>query len=94
VVLLLEEVLVSWSLGMDERGGHKDLRGSGRQCVIPYVHRTFELYCSSLSCLSLHFCLPCKEVSARVFYNSRSGSYIETQGPTGGPVVVETLYNI
>jgi hypothetical protein len=38
VVLLLEGVLVSWSLAMDERDGHEDLHGSGRQSVIPYVH--------------------------------------------------------
>jgi hypothetical protein len=30
--------LVSWSLAMDERGGHEDLCGSGRRNVIPYVH--------------------------------------------------------
>jgi hypothetical protein len=30
--------LVSWSLAMDERGGHEDLRGSSRRSVIPYVH--------------------------------------------------------
>jgi hypothetical protein len=48
VVLLLEGSLVSWSLSMDERGGHEDLRGSGRRSVIPYVHRRTELYCSSL----------------------------------------------
>jgi hypothetical protein len=49
VVLLLEGGLISWSLGMDERGGHEDLRGSSRRSVIPYVHRRTELYCSSLS---------------------------------------------
>jgi hypothetical protein len=38
VVLLLEGALVSWSLAMDERGGHEDLCGSGRRNVIPYVH--------------------------------------------------------
>jgi hypothetical protein len=38
VVLLLEGSLVSWSLAMDKRGGHEDLRGSGRRSVIPYVH--------------------------------------------------------
>jgi hypothetical protein len=48
VVLLLEMVLVSWSLAVDERGGHKVLRGSGRRSVIPYVHRKTELYCSRL----------------------------------------------
>jgi hypothetical protein len=31
---------------------------------------------------------------ARSFYSSRSGSYIETRSLTGGPEVVETLYNI
>jgi hypothetical protein len=49
VILLLEGALVSWSLAMDERGGHEDLRGSDRRSVIPYVHRTTELYCSSLA---------------------------------------------
>jgi hypothetical protein len=57
VVLLLEGDLVSWSLAMDERGGHEDLRGSGRRCVIPYVYERTELYCLSLSCLSLPFFL-------------------------------------
>jgi hypothetical protein len=48
VVLLLEGALVSWLLAMDERGGHEDLRGSGRRSVIPYVHERTEFYCSSL----------------------------------------------
>jgi hypothetical protein len=48
VVLLLEGDLVSWSLTMDERGGHEDLRGLGRQSVISYVHGRTELYCSSM----------------------------------------------
>jgi hypothetical protein len=48
VVLLLERVLVSWSLAMDEHGGHENLRGSGRRSVIPYVYERTELYCSSL----------------------------------------------
>jgi hypothetical protein len=51
VVLLLEGALVSWSLAIDERGGHEDLYGSDRQSVIPYVHGRTEFYCSSLSCL-------------------------------------------
>jgi hypothetical protein len=58
VVLLLEGVLVCWSLAMDERGGHEDLRGSGHRSVIPYAHGRIVLYCSSLPCLSLPFCLP------------------------------------
>jgi hypothetical protein len=49
VVLLLEGALVSWSLSIDERGGHEDLRGSDRQSVISYVHGRTELYCSSLT---------------------------------------------
>jgi hypothetical protein len=60
VVLLLEGALVSWSLAMIECGGYKDLRGSGRRSVIPYVHRRTELYCSSLPCMSLPF-LPAPE---------------------------------
>jgi hypothetical protein len=55
VVLLLDGALVSWSLAIDERGGHEDLRGSGRRSVISYVHGRMELYCSSLPCLSLPF---------------------------------------
>jgi hypothetical protein len=49
VVLLLEGALVSWSLAMDECGGHEDLCGSGRQSIIPYVYVRTELYCSSLA---------------------------------------------
>jgi hypothetical protein len=49
VVLLLERTLISWSLAMDERGGHEDLCGSDRWNVIPYVHERTELYCSSTS---------------------------------------------
>jgi hypothetical protein len=33
-------------------------------------------------------------VSARSFYSSRTGSYNETRGPTGGLEVAETLYSI
>jgi hypothetical protein len=58
MVLLLEGALVSWSLAMDECGGHEDLRDSGRRSVIPYVHGRTELYCSSLPCLSLSFSQP------------------------------------
>jgi hypothetical protein len=49
VVLLLERSLVSWSLVMDEHGENKNLRDSGHQSVIPYIHRRIELYCSSLA---------------------------------------------
>jgi hypothetical protein len=48
VVLLWGRSLASWLLAIDEHGGHEDLRCSGRRSVIPYVHRTTELYCSSL----------------------------------------------
>jgi hypothetical protein len=47
VVLLLESDLVSWSLAMDERGGHKHLHGLGRRSVILYVQERTELYCSN-----------------------------------------------
>jgi hypothetical protein len=40
------------------------------------------------------FVLPYEEVSTWSFYSSMPGSYNETQGPTGGPEVVEILYNI
>jgi hypothetical protein len=49
MVLLLEGALVSWSLAMNEGDGHEDLRGSGHQSVIPYIHRRTELYCSRLA---------------------------------------------
>jgi hypothetical protein len=48
VVLLLERTLVSWLLGIDERGGHEDLHGSVRRSVIPYIHKRIGLYCSSM----------------------------------------------
>jgi hypothetical protein len=99
MVLLLERALISWSLAMDERGGHEDLRGLGRRSVIAYVNGRTELYCSSLPCLSLPICFPAlidlyEVVPAQTFYSSRLDSYIETQGPTGGPEVIEILYNI
>jgi hypothetical protein len=97
VVLLLERDLVSWSLAIDERGGHEDLRGSDRRSVIPYVHERMELYCSSLPCLCEPepFSFPptdlCEVVPARTFYISRSGSYNESWGPTGGLGAGQTL---
>jgi hypothetical protein len=51
VVLLLEGVLVSWSLAMDERDGHEDLYGSDWLSVISYVHGRTELYCAQ-ACLA------------------------------------------
>jgi hypothetical protein len=57
-VLLLKRDLIFWSLVMDEYGGNEDLRGLNRRSIISYVHRKTELYCSSLSCLSLPICLP------------------------------------
>jgi hypothetical protein len=94
MILLLEGALVSWSLAMDERDGHEDLCGLGHRSIIPYVHGRIELYCSSLYEPEPFFDRPYEEVSTRSFYNSRSGSYNKTRGPTGGPEVVETLYNI
>jgi hypothetical protein len=58
VILLLEKYLVSWLLAMDERGGHKDLRGSDRRSVILYIHGRTDLYCSSDACLSQPICPP------------------------------------
>jgi hypothetical protein len=94
VVLLLEMTLISWSLAIDERGGHEDLRGPDRRSVIPYIYGRMKLYYSRLPCLSIFSDRPIEVAPARSFYSSRSGSYIETRGPTGGPEVVETLYNI
>jgi hypothetical protein len=36
---------------------------------------------------------PLEVAPARAFYSSRSNSYNESRGLTGGPEVVETLYN-
>jgi hypothetical protein len=46
VVLLWGRPLSFWLLALGERGGHGDLRGSGRLSIIPYVHRRTELYCA------------------------------------------------
>jgi hypothetical protein len=48
VVLLLEGLRSHEVLAMSEYGGHEDLRGLGRRCVIPYVHGRIELYCCVL----------------------------------------------
>jgi hypothetical protein len=53
-VLFLEGDLVSWSLAINERGGHKNLCGLNRRSVISYIHERTELYCSRLSCLCEH----------------------------------------
>jgi hypothetical protein len=83
VVLLLKRDLVSWSLAIDEYGGHEDLRGSGHRSVIPYIHGRMELYCSSLPCVSLFSDRPCEVAHARAFYSSTSCSYIETRDTIG-----------
>jgi hypothetical protein len=80
---------------MDERGGHKDLCGSDRWSVIPYVHGRTELYCSSMPCMSLPFLsAPTKRCLPWPFITQGRLDYNETRSPTGGPEVVETLYNI
>jgi hypothetical protein len=96
VVLLLKKDLVSWLSTMDEHDGHKDLRGSGHQSVIPYVHgvNIVVLLKSGLTRvrLSLFFFFdPLDVASTRAFYTSRSGSYNESQGPTGGIGAGKTL---
>jgi hypothetical protein len=91
VILLLERTLISWSLDIDECGGHEDLRGSDRQSVISYVYGRMELYCSSLPCLSLFSTSLYEVAPARAFYSSRSGSYNESQSPTGGLGVGQTI---
>jgi hypothetical protein len=35
-------------VALGERGGHGDLRGSGRLSVIPYIHGKTELYCAQV----------------------------------------------
>jgi hypothetical protein len=48
MVLLRGRPLASWLLALVERGGHGDLRGSGRLSVIPYVYGRTELYCTQV----------------------------------------------
>jgi hypothetical protein len=57
MVLLLEGVLITWLLAMDERDGHEYLRGLDCRRVIPYIHGRTELYCSSLYEPELFFSL-------------------------------------
>jgi hypothetical protein len=89
VVLLWGRALASWSLAMNECGGHQDLRGLDRRSIIPYVHGRTGLYCTSLPCLSFFY--PCEVAHARAFYTSWSGSYNESQGLIGGLGAGQTL---
>jgi hypothetical protein len=65
-----------------------------RKTLCPLMLYCYE--CMSLFKLELNSpkkaCL--NSVSVRSFYSSRSNNYIETWGLTGGPKVVENLYNI
>jgi hypothetical protein len=54
IVLFWGRPLASWLLALGERGGHDDLRASGNQSVIPYVHGRTELYCAQ-ACLARAF---------------------------------------
>jgi hypothetical protein len=75
VVLLLGRDLVSWSLAMDERGGHKDLRGLGHRSIIPYVHgRTGVVLLKSALPKPAFLSALTEVASTRAFYSSRSGS--------------------
>jgi hypothetical protein len=94
VILSLERTLVSWPLAIDERDGHRDLRGSGRQNVIPCIYERTVLYYSSLSCLCEPEPFspdPYEVAHARAFYSSRSDNYNEFRGPTGGLKAGQTL---
>jgi hypothetical protein len=42
VPFLLEVILFSWSLAIDERGGYKNLCGSDCRSVIPYILEVVE----------------------------------------------------
>jgi hypothetical protein len=42
VPFLFELILFSWSLAIDERGGHKNLCGSDCRSVIPYILEVVE----------------------------------------------------
>jgi hypothetical protein len=51
MVLLWGRHLACWLLALGERGGHDDLRCSGRPSITPYVHGRTELYCAQV-CLA------------------------------------------
>jgi hypothetical protein len=86
VVLLWGRSLASWSLALDEHSGHEDLRGSGRQNIIPYVHRRTELYCSSIyEPEPFIFSTPSKWRLPEPFIAQGRVVYNESQGPTCGP---------
>jgi hypothetical protein len=54
MVLLWGTPLAFWLLALGDRGGHDDLRGSGRLSVIPYIHERTVLYCAQ-ACLASSF---------------------------------------
>jgi hypothetical protein len=56
-----------------------------------YVKDSKLIYLFDFGCRSL---ARGEEVSTWSFYSSRPGCYNEIQGPTGGPELVKTLYNI
>jgi hypothetical protein len=62
------------------------------------LHPQSECCCIDVCCSSLELTLPKRAslnpLPTQSFYSSRPGSYVETLGSTGGPKVVETLYNI
>jgi hypothetical protein len=94
-----------WSLAMDERGEHEDLRGFSRRSVIPYVHKRIELYCSSMYELETFFFLPpvltdlffltlVKKCLPDSFIAQGRVVIMKPGGSIGGLEVVETLYSI
>jgi hypothetical protein len=76
---------------MDEHGEYRDLRGSDRQSITPYIHER-DVWCITMHCSSIR-------VSLRIltpvwpFIAQSHDSYIVTQGSTGGPRVVGSLCN-
>jgi hypothetical protein len=91
--------LTSYLLAMHEHSVREDLHGSSHRSVIPYVHKRVSCIAQDCMSMGLFFFLiylsdPSEEVSTQSIYNSSPDSYNETRDPTGGPKVVETLYNI
>jgi hypothetical protein len=78
---------------MDELGEHRDLYGSARQNVIPYIHREDVLYCYVFAQVWVVLVPKSLRIltSARPFIAQGYDSYIAIQGPTGGPGVIESL---
>jgi hypothetical protein len=70
-----------------KHAGLKDLCGLGCRSVTPYVHGE-RCVCVAMCCLKR---LVSGSVAVRPLYSIGVDSYMEPQGPTGGPMVGQSL---